>query len=599
MARKVIVALMRNDLRIHDQALFHAAHSQNNTDVTHLLPLYVFDERQIELSALPDYQRQGPEARTRIYKFWRTGVYRAKFITEAVYDLKQSLQQRNSDLLVRFGQTEHVIAQIVQSLQDDGAEVKKVLMQKEFCTEELAVERRTAKLLGKNSVQVQTFDTSPLLDVRDLPFSIQECPDVFTPFRKRVEGRGQLGRAPLEMLSKFKPFPALEQNSAPLPGYGDKFDKSNTVDAILPHLLKPLDSSSATAYSAPSHTPSDKSAFPFAGGETSALKRMDWYFHQGKPPPVARYKETRNGLLGHEYSTKFSPFLCFGMLSPRLVMQSLDEHEAKFGSSQNTYWVRFEILWRDYFMFISRKYGSKLFTLGGFESVTDPKQAQIKTKPGWWKSLDNDGPRDQPAIRWLEGRTGVPFIDANMAELRGSGFMSNRGRQNVASFLTKDLQVDWRLGAEFFESHLVDYEPTANYGNWQYVGGVGNDPRASRQFNPIKQANDYDPLGTYIKTWLPELANVPSHRIQAPWILSADEKKRFVTGDYPESPVIEQSSWKKHYFNKGPGKTHGNKNERIKNPCPAKNRQNANSNGGGKRGEQGGHGEGEGGHHQQ
>lgn len=114
----------------------------------------------------------------------------------------------------------------------------------------------------------------------------------------------------------------------------------------------------------------------------------------------------------------------------------------------------------------------------------------MKAQPGWWKGWDQDGPSDQPAVRWMEGKTGVPFIDANMAELRESGFMSNRGRQNVASFLTKDLQTDWRIGAEFFESHLIDYEPTANYGNWQYVGGVGNDPRASRQFNPIKQAND-------------------------------------------------------------------------------------------------------------
>lgn len=135
-----------------------------------------------------------------------------------------------------------------------------------------------------------------------------------------------------------------------------------------------------------------------------------------------------------------------------------------------------------------------MFKLEGFEAITDPKQAKVKSQPGWWKGFDKKGSFEKQVTLWMQGRTGVPFIDANMAELLQSGFMSNRGRQNVASFLTKDLQVDWRIGAEFFESHLIDFEPTANWGNWQYVAGVGNDPRASRQFNPIKQGNDVRPI---------------------------------------------------------------------------------------------------------
>ena len=128
-----------------------------------------------------------------------------------------------------------------------------------------------------------------------------------------------------------------------------------------------------------------------------------------------------------------SPFLALGCVSPRTIMDCLDAHEAKFGESDNTYWVRalllsskqpltsgqvrFEMLWRDYFLFIGRKFGTALFKLGGLEEITDPKQARIKTWPGWWNTWDQDGPADQPAVRWMEGKTGVPFIDANMVSL--------------------------------------------------------------------------------------------------------------------------------------------------------------------------------------
>ena len=100
---------------------------------------------------------------------------------------------------------------------------------------------------------------------------------------------------------------------------------------------------------------------------------------------------------------------------------------------------------------------------------------------------------------WCDGKTGIPFVDANMRELKLSGFMSNRGRQNVASFLVKDLGLDWRLGAEWFESQLLDHDVCSNYGNWNYSAGIGNDPRENRKFNMIKQGLDYDKDGEYIR----------------------------------------------------------------------------------------------------
>ncbi|HEY9881908.1 MAG TPA: FAD-binding domain-containing protein, partial [Leptolyngbyaceae cyanobacterium] len=142
---------------------------------------------------------------------------------------------------------------------------------------------------------------------------------------------------------------------------------------------------------------------------------------------------------------------------------------------------------------------------------------------------------------WRRGETGFPLVDANMRELAATGFMSNRGRQNVASFLTKNLGIDWRMGAEWFESLLIDHDVCSNYGNWNYTAGVGNDARGFRYFNILKQAKDYDPNGDYVKHWLPELIQVPAKRVHTPWQLQAVEQKRFgvrIGVDYPH-PIVD------------------------------------------------------------
>jgi deoxyribodipyrimidine photo-lyase len=156
--------------------------------------------------------------------------------------------------------------------------------------------------------------------------------------------------------------------------------------------------------------------------------------------------------------------------------------------NESTYWLIFELIWRDYFRMITKKYGNRIFKAGGIKN----KILQLRQDPDIFK-------------RWTEGQTGIPFIDANMRELKQTGFMSNRGRQNVASFLVKDLKIDWRMGASYFEYTLIDYDVHNNWGNWNYVAGVGNDPREDRYFNTQLQAQRYDPSGKYVKRWLPEL----------------------------------------------------------------------------------------------
>jgi len=128
---------------------------------------------------------------------------------------------------------------------------------------------------------------------------------------------------------------------------------------------------------------------------------------------------------------------------------------------------------------------------------------------------------------WAIGKTGVPFVDANMRELTATGWMSNRGRQNVASFLVRDLKVNWQMGAEYFESQLIDYDTCSNWGNWNYVAGVGSDPREDRYFNILTQAKNYDPLGDYVRLWCPELAKVPVDKIHRPDLLTPDESAHY------------------------------------------------------------------------
>lgn len=196
-----------------------------------------------------------------------------------------------------------------------------------------------------------------------------------------------------------------------------------------------------------------------------------------RPLPL---QTTRNGLLGADYSSKLSPWLAFGNVSPRTVAAEVARYEAAAGANESTYWLLFELLWRDYFRFAAVGWGTRMFKLWG------PRGHARSTAPddrgrAWRK----DGGM---LAAWARGRTGYPFVDANMRELLLTGFMSNRGRQNVASFFVKDMDMDWRIGAEWFESTLIDHDPASNYGNWTYVAGVGADPREDRYFLIPKQA---------------------------------------------------------------------------------------------------------------
>jgi len=227
-----------------------------------------------------------------------------------------------------------------------------------------------------------------------------------------------------------------------------------------------------------------RAVLQFKGGETQGLQRIQHYFFETKS--ISKYKETRNGMIGANYSSKFSAWLALGCLSPRTLYFELKKYELQYEANESTYWLVFELLWRDYFRFMMKKYNTKFFQQNGIQN----------------KEITVDKHKTKLLQNWIDGKTGIDFIDANMVELKLTGFMSNRGRQNVASYLCNDLKLDWRYGAAYFEQQLIDYDVCSNWGNWAYLAGVGNDPRGNRYFNIEKQAQDYDKNLAYRNLWL-------------------------------------------------------------------------------------------------
>ena len=475
MSSQNILVWFRNDLRSHDcETLYRASQEARQTGAK-VFPVYCFDPAHFEETA---------------FGFEKTGTFRAKFLIESVATLRESLRSLNSNLIVRLGNPDQVLPELAQQLG-----VSSIYYHAEVTTEEKNIEKKLRAVLKLQKINFKSFWGSTLLHRDDLPYEeIANLPELFTHFRKQVEVN----------LNVRKPFPTPDH----LPALPDHIDIGE-----IPDLAKLGISESE---------PCDRAVLQFKGGEVEAFKRLQHYFWDSDRLQV--YKQTRNGMLYADDSSKFSPWLSLGCLSPRYVYEQVQAYEGDRGANDSTYWLIFELLWRDYFRFVAAKHGDKLFYRTGLRGLDLPWKQD-------WKRFEI----------WKTGNTGYPLVDANMRELAATGFMSNRGRQNVASFLTKNLGIDWRMGAEWFESLLIDYDPCSNWGNWNYTAGIGNDGRDFRFFNINKQANDYDPQGEYVKHWLPELGEIPAGKVHQPWQLLPVEQNRFnvrLGVDYPH-PVVD------------------------------------------------------------
>lgn len=231
-------------------------------------------------------------------------------------------------------------------------------------------------------------------------------------------------------------------------------------------------------------------ADPELATEPQQQQRFHDYLYRQQA--ILHYKQSRNDFCGAWYASFVSTALARGTLSARWLWQQILQFEQQHGQSESSYWLRLELLWREFFRWQLRKIGWQQFSFQG-QSVTALPAPVGKVAA-----------QQQRFQRWCQGQTGVPIIDANMRYLQQHGLMSNRGRQLVASYLVFDLQLDWRWGAAYFEQQLLDYDVASNWGNWAYIAGAG--PQPGRWFNSIKQALSYDPEAAFVRQMLPWLS---------------------------------------------------------------------------------------------
>ncbi|MBG49750.1 MAG: deoxyribodipyrimidine photolyase [Pseudozobellia sp.] len=426
---KTSLVWFRNDLRTFDNSSLTKAKKSGKR----IVAVYCFDPRHFQV---------GP------FSFKKTEKFRVKFLLETIEVLKENLENLNITLFTYFDRPEHIIPQLVQKLS-----VHSIFLQKEWTSEETFVLEEVKRKTPSTIKFVESYDQF-LYHPEDISFDIAKLPRVFTEFRKICENKNTVRKA------------------LPSP---DKLDQENKIsnDTVIPSLED-------LGYETFDLHP--QSAFSFQGGEIEGRNRLHSYLWKTKK--LLTYKKTRNGLIGADYSSKLSAWLANGSLSPRSIYWEIKEFEHQVEKNESTYWLVFELIWRDFFKYVSLRHGNQIF-----------KQQGILDRTYKWD--DNADLIDQ----WINGKTKSSFVNANMIEIKKTGWMSNRGRQNVASYFAKELMLDWRIGASYFESMLLDYDVHSNYGNWMYVAGVGNDPR-DRKFNVSLQAERYDPQGKFQQLWL-------------------------------------------------------------------------------------------------
>jgi deoxyribodipyrimidine photo-lyase len=269
-------------------------------------------------------------------------------------------------------------------------------------------------------------------------------------------------------------------------------------------------------------------AVPFPPGEAEAERRLQ-AFVNGEYSAVYDYAEGRDRL-DLAGTSQLSPYLRFGMLSARQAVVSAQramEGAANPPARKSAETWLNELIWREFFISI----------LAQFPEVSQ-QSFRIDLRGIAWEN-------DEAAFSaWCQGRTGYPAVDAAMRQLVHTGWMHNRARMIVASFLVKDLLVDWRWGERFFMRHLVDGDPAANNGGWQWVAGTGTDAAPYfRIFSPVLQGRKYDPGGRFVRYWLPELTHVPDTYVHAPWEMPIEVQRQaqcLIGKDYP-TPIVDHA----------------------------------------------------------
>ena len=426
--------------------------------------------------------------RNTVFSTQKTGNFRARFINESVADLRQALKNLGGELIVRVGDPATIIPELAQQYQ-----VSEVYHHREVAFAETDISAKVEAALWKQKLNLKHFIGHTLHNKEDLPFPIKDIPDAFATFRKKVERDSQVRRC------------AISPQKINTPEIADA-GEIPTLDDL--GLTKPFDD--------------ERAVMRFVGGETEGLKRLHDFYKTGNQDKTVQ--------IGADFANTMSVWLSMGCISPRQIYWEVQQYEKMHGSNALTHAIVLELLWRDYYRFMFKKHGDQFFQKEGFKGQAPPEAAN----------------QDELFEKWKTGQTGVPFIDAVMREMNATGYTGIRGRQNAASFLAKDLQVNWTCGAAYFEEKLIDYSPATNWGNWAAIAGVGNDPKENRAINIIKQAGEIDPKGQYVKLWVPELSVISGKQIHTPFFLTPAELAVYgiqLGRDYPK--LVIEPKWQK------------------------------------------------------
>lgn len=406
---------------------------------------------------------------------------RSAFLLDCLRVLDDELRERGSGLVIRHGRPER---ELVALAGECGAAA--VHWASDATPYALARDRRVRAALDEAGVEAVPGPGNFVADVGrprtqgGRPFS------VFTPFHRRWQelDRRTVHRAPREL--------------PPLPG-GLRKGRVPAVDAL--GLRDEL--------------AGDGGERVVAAGEPAARDAVERWLDDH----LADYARDHDRLAGG--SSAISPYLRFGCLSPR----ELEERALRRGGEGAAAFVR-QLAWRDFYAHVL---------------LHHPRNAHEEHQPRM-RALDWDED-DELLAAWQEGRTGYPLVDAGMRQLRACGWMHNRARLVVGSFLTKDLQLDWRAGEAWFMRWLLDGDVASNNGNWQWIASVGVDPAPAfrRILNPALQQQRHDADGDYVRRWVPELAGVPDALLAEPWRMSDAEQAAAgcrIGEDYP-APVVD------------------------------------------------------------
>ncbi|MFA0551192.1 DASH family cryptochrome [Vibrio lentus] len=449
--KKIGLYLFTNDLRINDNQLLNCAAQS----VDKLICVTV-EPTLVRFSA--DF------AQEQSY-----GAHRQTFVSQSITNLESNL--------VKFGQQLVVIHS--NHLEPDAAEqTLSQIIATQHVTHFFANahcgydERRLIDSVQRRHPDLITClpHHSTLFDTHELPFELSKVPSSFTKFRKLVEHLDV--NSDETVITRFPP--------AVIP--------TPTPVSAIPLFSSANDESAATN--------------DYLGGEDAGLAHLDNYFSHDY---ALDYKQTRNAFDGIGNSTKFSPWLALGCVSPKTIYRHLKQFETEHGSNDSTYWIYFELLWREYFYWKCLSLGSSLFGDSSKQELNTPNSSATS---------------NLNFAKWKSGNTNYPIVDACMRQLNETGYMSNRGRQLAASCLIYELGIDWRHGAAYFESQLIDYDVASNWGNWAYIAGALNSqvntqankqndakqpkpkPKPkSRHFDLGKQTNMYDPDHAFINKW--------------------------------------------------------------------------------------------------